>query len=888
MEAHRYGNEMADLLIKPQELKEKDFTLSLLKEQLQLFSQKQKTAFLNQGSVSNLIHQRSDYFDALLTRLWTRAETKKTAHLSLIAVGGYGRGELHPLSDIDLLILCDSKLNEEQKQHIEQFITLLWDIKLEVGHSVRTLKECLKVGKEDLSVATNLQEARFIYGNKNLFNALQDRIFDSDFWPSEIFFKAKIQEQTQRHIRLNDTAYNLEPDIKSSPGGLRDIHTLSWIARRHFGATSLREMSKYGFLTEAEFRELDECQTALWRFRFALHLELKRYDNRLNFAHQASVAQNLGYQGEGNRDVETMMKDFYRTLSRVAELNNMLIRLFTLEIENTPENKKIELINDDFQRQGKQIEARKPALFQARPDTVLEMFLHIANDSRIESIGAPTLRQLRTARSRLNRFLCEIPAAKEKFMALTRHPNALSRAFPLMHKHGVFSAYFPQWSQIVGQMQFDLFHTYTVDEHTIRLLKHIYSFSQEENKPHHPICCEIYPRLQKPEILRLAAIFHDIGKGRGGCHSEIGSKEAYRFCLEHALPTPEAHLVSWLVKNHLLMSVTAQRRDIYDPEIINEFAKKVRNEERLELLLCLTVADIKATNPSLWNSWKKTLLTELFYATQKALRLGLENRPDARGRIRHNQHLASAILRKKGLSTQKIASLWTRLKADYFLRHTHKQIAWHCTHILEHNSDAPLVLVSKYATRGGTEIFVYHKDKPSLFARVVSVLDKKNLNVHDAQILTSKDGYTLDTFLVLDAFNNAITLDRHERVRESVKEALIQEGPIPLFIKRPPTQLLAFTVETKVTFLPTKAKRNSLLELVALDTPGLLACVGNVFAQQNILLKAAKITTVGERAEDVFVITDQNRHPLTEEQQEKLKICLLDAFSQKSTHPNNQ
>lgn len=875
--------------IPPHELTDDQLHLSILKQQLLHFSAEQKAEFLHHTPVSTLIYQRSDYFDALLTRLWRHTELANQSSLTLIAVGGYGRRELHPLSDIDLLILSSHELTPHQQQQISAFLTLLWDLKLDVGHSVRTVNQCLEVGADDLTVTTNLQEARYISGNQTLFDQLKNNIFSADFWPSQCFFIAKMKEQRARHARYHDTAYNLEPDIKSSPGGLRDIHTLSWIARRHFGATSLREMGAHGFLTEAEFRELDECQTALWRIRFALHLELKRYDNRLTFAHQPAVAQTLGYKGENNLAVEMMMKDFYRTLGRVAELNKMLTRLFAVAIEDEPQSQTVVIINDDFQRRGSQIEARKPALFQSRLATIMVMFVHIANDSRIESISAPTLRQLRTARRRLNHFLCDIPAAREAFLALTRHPNALNRAFPLMHKHGVLSAYLPQWSHIVGQMQFDLFHTYTVDEHTIRLLKHINGFTQEENHQKHPICCDIYSRLAKPELLHIAAIFHDIGKGQGGCHSEIGAKQSYQFCINHGLLRPEANLVSWLVKHHLLMSVTAQRRDIHDPEIVAEFAKIVRDEEHLDLLLCLTVADINATNPSLWNSWKRTLLTELYYSTQKALRRGLENPPDVRDRIRHNQQLASAELRKKGYSPQQITALWHRFKAEYFLRHTHKQLAWHSDHILQHQiesalaeapvNDNPLVLVSKNATRGGTEIFVYHKDKPTLFARVVAVLDKKNLNVHDAQIMSSKDGFTLDTFLVLDANSQAVPLDRHPHIQQAVKSALMQDGPIPLPTRRMPTQLHAFTVDTQVTFLPTRGHRKTMLELVALDTPGLLARVGAVFAQQEISLQAAKITTLGERAEDFFMVTDIHRQALTQTAEKALSVALLDALS---------
>lgn len=639
-------------------------------------------------------------------------------------------------------------------------------------------------------------------------------------------------------------------------------------------------MSRYGFLTDAEYRELVECQDFLWRVRFALHIELRRYDNRLTFAHQAQVAENLGYVGEGNRGVEMMMKEFYRTLRRVAELNKMLLKLFDQAIINGGATENAEILDADFQRRGSLIEARKPALFQARPETILDMFLHIANDSTIEGVSPPTLRQLRTARRRLNKFLHTIPAAREKFLALCRHPNALHKAFSLMHRLGVMAAYLPQWSQIVGQMQFDLFHAYTVDEHSIRLLKHINTFNNPDNHAKHPICCDIYPRMQKKELLIIAAIFHDIGKGRGGDHSVIGEGEAYDFCIEHELSKPEAKLVGWLVRHHLLMSVTAQRRDIYDPDVITEFAKQVRDEESLEYLVCLTVADICATNPELWNAWKRTLLAELFYSTQRALRRGLENPVDVRERIRHNQQMASALLRKEGFSARQIEVLWQRFKADYFLRHTHTQIAWHCAHLLRMDDpNKPLVLISKKATRGGTEVFVYTKDQPALFATVVAELDRRNFNVHDAQIMTSKDGHVIDTFMVLDQHGEAIDESRHAAVIKHLTHVLEAGRPTKIKTRRTPNKLQHFNVKTKVDFLPTKGKKHTLMEFVALDTPGLLAKVGRTFADLNINLHGAKITTIGERAEDLFILTSEAGGRLSEEQQNELRDKLIEKLS---------
>ncbi len=860
----------------PAALSEQQITVTELKQQLALFSLHQIELFHQGTLVSDLVLQRADYIDQLLHRLWDFFSFNDIADISLIAVGGYGRRELHPLSDIDILLLTKHQVTEQLSQKIIHFITLLWDLKLEIGHSVRSVSECINIGKQDLTVATNLQEARYLSGDRELAYQLKLSIHSDSFWPSADFYQAKLEEQQKRHHRFHDTTYNLEPDIKSSPGGLRDIHTLSWIARRHFGATSLLEMSQAGFLTDAEYRELLECQEFLWRARFALHIELKRYDNRLTFGHQASVAEHLGYIGEDNRGVELMMKQFYRTLRRVAELNSMLLKIFDEAIINQGIKTKAIIINDDFQRRGRLIEARKPALFQARPDSILDMFLLIANDSTIEGVSPATMRQLCTARRRLKRFLCEIPTARKKFLQLTQHPNALHSAFNSMHKLGVIAAYLPQWSQIVGQMQFDLFHAYTVDEHSMRLLKHIHKFANPNNRNNHPICCEIYPKIAKKELLIIAAIFHDIAKGRGGDHSELGAVDAYQFCVEHGLSKPDANLVSWLVKSHLLMSVTAQRRDIYDPDVIAEFAKHVRDEERLDYLLCLTVADICATNPELWNSWKRTLLADLYNATQRALRRGLENSPDLRDHIRHNQYMASAQLRSEGFTQWDIDNLWRRFKANYFLRHTNRQIAWHASHLLLHkDKEASLILISKNATRGGTEIFIYSKDQAHLFATVAAELDRRNITIYDAQIMASKDGYALDTFMVLDQNNEPLDDRKQQRLIEHLYAVELDAQAAHIKTRRPPRQLQHFTVKTRMEFLPTKTRKHTLMELVALDTPGLLAAVGATFAHLGVNLHAAKITTIGERAEDLFILTSELGGPLDEDKKAELQTALI-------------
>lgn len=825
-------------------------------------------------SIFELIENRSDFYDALLIQLWHEMGLSEQQGIALIAVGGYGRREMFPLSDLDFLILVEQIPSPEIEEKITQFIQFLWDCGFEVGHSVRTLQQCESEGKQDITIATNLLEARFLTGNRPHFDVLNELVKNADFWSKEDFFYAKVQEQIERYQRYHNTAYNLEPDIKYSPGGLRDLHLLYWVALRHSGALTLEAILQSGFIYPQEYQQLQESRAFLFKVRFALHLILKRYDNRLLFDRQIKVSELLGFRGEDNQAVEKMMKCFFQALRRISLISNLLIQHYQENVLSSNQYSVIHQLDDDFQLINQCLCLRNSRVFQEKPERILDLFLYLTQYEQA-NIHSDTLRQLQISLEQLSQKLCEIPAAREKFLRLFNQPNAINRAFIPMHQYGVLTAYLPQWQAIEGLMQFDLFHIYTVDEHTLRVMLKLESFLSQESAQEHPIAHRIFIQLSDRTLLYIAALFHDIAKGRGGDHAELGAEDVAEFAQLHGLDRREIDTLAWLVQSHLLMSITAQRRDIHDPEVVMNFAEAVQNQVRLDYLTCLTVADICATNGNLWNSWKRSLFASLYEFTEQQFAQGMKELLDYSEKSEENRKLAQQILTQdySDIAPIFIEQLWARCPEDYFVRNTPKQIAWH-TSLLVDFAEALLVKISNRFSLGGTEVFIYCQDQPHLFNKVVSTIGAKKFSIHDAQIITTQDGYVFDSFIITELNGELVEFDRRRELEQALTLAL-QSEKLPALSITPNRQLQHFTVQTDVRFLHENKKEHTEMELIALDKPGLLAQVSQIFSELNLNLLNAKITTVGEKAEDFFILTNRFGQALAREERERLNSVII-------------
>ncbi|MDP9066555.1 MAG: [protein-PII] uridylyltransferase [Pseudomonadota bacterium] len=841
-----------------------------------------KERFAGNDAIEDLVRDRALLVDMTLRAAWIQHAGVFGQDLGLIAVGGYGRGELHPSSDIDVMVLLPKSDSSSWQPDIEKFLTFLWDIGLEVGHSVRSIDDCQRESLADISVATTLFEARLLAGPESLFAGMRRALAADRLWSSVDFFEAKVKEQSDRHHRYFDTAYNLEPNVKSSPGGLRDIQTIGWVAKRHFGTDTLDELVAHGFLTGEELRKLKAGQSFLWKVRFGLHVLTERREDRLLFDYQIKLAKLFGYEDASfTLAVEQLMQKYYRTVMDVSLLNEMLLQLFreailTQDAAPVPINARFQIRND-------YLEVTRDDVFARSPAALLELFVLLQQHPGLRGVRAETIRLIGTHVGLIDEEFRQNPRHHRLFMEILCAPVGVTHELRRMNLYGVLGRYIPAFGRVVGRMQYDLFHAYTVDAHTLFVVSNLRRLAIPKFNDELPTLSQIMQSLPRQELAYLAALFHDIAKGRGGDHSELGAVDAEAFCLEQGLGRYEARLVAWLVRNHLILSITAQKKDISDPDVIQAFARQVGDQTHLDYLYVLTVADVRGTNPKLWNAWKARLFEEFYERTKKALRRGLETPVDEDELIRETK--ASARQRMAGLADAKISTVWAQWTDAYFLRYTPEEIAWQTSVLAgrEPGDESPIVAIRQLADRAGTAVLTFTPHRLHSFARTTAVLDQMGLNVVDARLITSANGFSLETYVVLED-SGAVIGDpqRIAEIERGLWRNLRQPEDSPLAVtRRAPRQVRMFSTPTQVTCSVDPRNGRTILELIAADRPGLLSEVGKVFRAERLSIHGAKIMTVGERAEDVFYITNADGRILAETICERVQNALVRALDRR-------
>jgi len=844
------------------------------------------TSFEQGQPVTELVRQRAAIVDRVLIELWHQHAGSLAEKAALVAVGGYGRGELHPCSDVDVMLLLAGKLPADGEQLLSSFLTSLWDIGLEIGHSVRTVKQCQQQAKDDITIATTLIEARLLDGPQSLFDEMIAATSAKKLWNSADFFEAKRREQIERHHRYDDTAYKLEPNVKGSPGGLRDIQMIGWVAKRHFGVANLDELVQHQFLTAGQLRILNDGQTFLWRVRFGLHVLTGRREDRLLFDHQTRLAEMLGYEDATyTLAVEQLMQRYYRTVMDLSRVNEMLLQLFEEAILMDPNAAPVDL-TDQFQVKNGFLQTTDDHVFQRNPSALLEMFRMLQEHPDIRGVSAFTIGLVKRNLHLIDEEFRQNPRNHRLFLNILRSKFGVTHELRRMNLYGVLGLYIPSFGRIVGRMQYDLFHAYTVDEHTLFVVSNLRRFALSRFDHEFPHCSPLMQSFEKPEIVYLAGLFHDIAKGRGGDHSELGAVDAEAFCLEHGLSKYEARTVAWLVKHHLILSTTAQKKDIGDPDVINQFAACVGDMSHLDYLYVLTVADVRGTNPNLWNSWKATLFRDLYELTARALRRGLENPIDREQLILEKHAEAKELLEPAGLPEEKISAIWALLTEDYFIRHRGEEIAWHTEVLADSDveSEHGILEIRKQRDADRIAAVLYAPRTKLTFAHVTAALGELGLTIIDARIVPIANGYSLDTYIFME-FDKLVDVDesRMSKIRRTLTRVLTAPDDQAAPVTRPaPRQVRMFTTKTVIEFSEDNAKQRTVMQLVAGDRPGLLSDVGRVFVELGINIDTAKIMTIGERAEDVFYISEGSGKSLDEKSRSLLRERLCDLLDAKA------
>ncbi len=808
-------------------------------------------------NVTKLTKASCDLTDQQLILAWN--ESDLSHHAALVGVGGFGRGELFPYSDVDILVLVSEKLSEQDLQvinpKIETFITRCWDLGIEIGSSVRNISQCLEEAAADVTVRTSLLESRWISGDKKVYKRFLAQ-FD-EAMDAKAFYQAKLLELRQRHHKHNDTPYSLEPNCKESPGGLRDLQVILWMTKAAKLGNSFSDLHKKGLLTKRESLEINRNLKFLQTLRTQLHLIAKRRQDVLVFDLQTQLAESFGLKAEaGKRSSEQIMRRYYWAAKAVTQLNEILLQ--NIEAILFPkESKGTRPISEHFVEKQGLLDIIDPSLFENHPEQILKAFLLFAKTPGVEGLSAQVLRSLYNARHLMNAQWRKQAVNKELFMEIVKQPQGVTHAFRLMNQTSVLGRYLPAFRKIVGQMQHDLFHVYTVDQHILMVLRNVRRFSIVEHTHEFPFCSEIAANFDKPWLLVLAALFHDIAKGRGGDHSDLGKRDARAFAKSHGLDKNETELLVWLVAEHLTMSQVAQKQDIGDPDVIKAFAKKVKTENRLKALYLLTVADVRGTSPKVWNAWKGKLLEDLYKLTLRVIGGG---KHDVSSELEQHQEEAKKILRLYGLQTDAHENLWKQLDISFFLRHEPRDIAWLTKHLYGRvNHEEPIVRARLSPIGEGLQVAVYIKDQTDLFAKICSYFDQQGFSILDARIHTTQHGYALDTFQI--SGTNLLREGGHYRdiiqlVEHGLTECLKTNAPLPTPNKgRLSRQSRSFPIQPRVSLRADDRGQYFVLSISASDRAGLLYTIAKILAEQQVSLHTARVNTLGERIEDVFLLT---------------------------------
>ncbi len=815
--------------------------ITAYKKLLQSADEKLNQAFYQWQNISRLVRTRAWVVEQLVIELWRRNELDQH-QLALVAVGGFGRGDLQPHSDVDLLILYHQNLPEDA---VSAFIQNLWDLGLDVGQSVRTVKDSVALASDDISVATNLMESRFMQGEHPLFNDMYEKTNDRHMWSGRDFFQAKYQEQLNRHEKCGGTAYNLEPNIKEGQGGLRDIQMVTWVAQRHFHVKSMHGLVDVGFLLPDEYIQLQKGMRKLWKIRYALHLLAGRKEDRLLFEHQKELAKIFSYQDDDESlAVEKFMQSHYRNAMQLEQLNMRLLQLFQENILQNHEDKQATVLDDDFKIINQYLEVSNRQVFIDRPAALFEVFHHYQQNPQIHGIRANTLRYISQSLYLVDDAFRQDDHIKSMFVDIFKHKNLVFSQLKLMNALGILGAYLPVFGRIVGRMQYDLFHMYTVDQHTLFVLRNIRKIFLTARE--HPLANEVSKRIESPYVLNLAGFFHDIAKGRGGDHAELGAEEAILFGRSFALPESDVDLLVWLVKYHLIMSVVAQKQDISDPQVIAQFAHLVRRQTYLDHLYILTVADISGTDPKLWNSYKDSLLQELYARTTQYL--------SAEEDVQVESTKAEAM----GLMDEKhhedVVDLWQHFPDRFFDYSSPEQIAQISLAIAENKHQATVCVTEQH--RDGFELMLYGKDQTGLFHHVVGVLANHQISVGNARIYSGSNGFVLDYFHCLGDYDVNTIKQLEMELLTVIQSGLKQTTKREMVVSR---REKMFLEQPKMNFSAGRHEHETRFEVTCTDYAGLLVNITQIFVDQNIDIHAAKIGTFGHRAEDVFWLSHEDR-----------------------------